>query len=498
MPASPAGQLFLGTTVSPVREFVADRIDPKRHDRVILPCVGRWAVATAAADRAGAERIQASDLSLFSSVIGYLADPTKDLQALDIRIPDGMGKFTADAGDEVEWAAGVLLTVKFLSSPAKSAFDQELRNEFWRNARAYRDHVTEGLRQQVERLAGVSYEVADVRVVTEELVLAEPDDAARCFYYVNPPGYKGGYTKMYGVAERMMWEPRLETGEFDPDEAFGLLASLSDSPATVLGYVHHGDDAAPGGWVKLMAHSPKAGRVDYIVANRDPDGARLTIPPKHDRDPKRWPVYNEQEIRPDSRIEFVKVDKDTALHYRDLFVHRLGQSSSQWYGLMLIDGRVVTAFGLLPRALIQGISPYLSEVFGISMTSLRYKRIGKLFMLALTSGDFKRWAQATWPNLLLNYEPHGIETASPTLHHEGKTDRGVLKLERRVELPNGGFQLLYTGPFRLDDTFADVMAEWHRKFGNMSRPGWAEVQALRARNDDTTTTTEETTADVPS
>lgn len=474
MPTASAGQLFLGTTVSPVREFVAERIDPDRHDRVVLPCVGRWAVATAAAARAGAKRIEASDLSLFSSVIGYLADPSKNLDELDVRIPDGMGKFTRDTVTEYDHAAGVLMTLKFLSSPAKSAFDQEIKNELWRNARSYRDHVAEGLEKQVELLAGCSYEVADVRAVTEELTLAEPADAERVFYYVNPPGYKGGYTKMYGVAERLMWQPRLEDGEFDPDEAFALLASLTDSPATVLGYVHHGDEAAPDGWVKLMAHAPKAGRVDYVVANRDPDGARLTIPPRADRSPRRWPVYNEQEITPESVIEFVKVDKDTALHYRDLFVHRLGQSTAQWYGLMLIDGRVVTSFGLLPRALIQGISPYLSEVFGISMTSRRYKRMGKLFMLALTSGDFKRWAQATWPNLLLNYEPHGIETASPTLHHEGKTDRGVLKLVRRVELPGGGFQLLYHGDFRLDDTFPAVMARWHKQFGHMSRPDWTD------------------------
>lgn len=498
MPASPVGQLFLGTTVSPVREFVAERINPAKHDRVLLPCVGRWAVATAAAEQIDNERIYASDLSLFSTVIGYLADPDKTLEQLEIRIPDGIGKFTDGAQDEIEWAAGVLLTVKFLSSPAKNAYDQEIRNEFWRNADGYRLDVAEGLKQQVERLAGIHYEIDDVRVVTQALVDADPDEAARTFYYVNPPGYAGGYTKMYGVAEKMMWEPRLETGEFHPDEAYGLLAALTDSPATVLGYVHHGDENAPDGWVKLMAHGPKPGRVDYIIANRDPDGARLTIPPRHDRAPKRWPVYNEQEITPDSVIEFVKVDKDTALHYRDLFVHRLGQSSAQWYGLMLIDGRVVTSFGLLPRALIQGISPYLSEVFGISITSRRYSRIGKLFMLALTSGDFKKWAQASWPNLLLNYEPHGIETASPTLHHEGKTDRGVLKLVRRVEVPSGGFQLLYHGDFRLEDTFHNVMATWHGKFGHMSRPDWAEFNPENASTTDSTTDPEETTADVPS
>lgn len=471
------GSLFLGTTISPVREFVAERIDPSRHERILLPCVGRWAVATAAADRAGASTVDASDLCLFSSIIGYLADPRHTLDELEVRVPDGHERFTAGAVDELDHAAGLLLCLKFLSSPARSGFDQQYRNEFWRNASTYRAQVRSGLADQVARLAGCRYDVADVRKVVEGLVAADYfQEAASTFLFVNLPGYRGGYWKMYGAAEQRMWTPRLETGEFDPDEAWGLLASLTDSPATVLAYVHHGSDSAPDGWVKLLSHSPipvgvRDGRIDYVVANRDVDGEVLAIGPTHDRPPQHWPVYGEQEITPASRIEFVEVDKHTALHYRDLFVHRLGQSRAQWYGLMLVDGRAVTSFGLLPRNLVQGLSPYLAEVFGISVTSKRYARLGKLFMRALTSGEFKKWALATWPGILLNYDPAGIFTASPTLHHEGKTDRGVLKLVARVELPEGGFRLHYEGPFR-PDTFAEVMAGWHHKFGHLHRPDW--------------------------
>ncbi|GAA3172137.1 hypothetical protein [Nonomuraea salmonea] len=169
-------------------------------------------------------------------------------------------------------------------------------------------------------------------------------------------------------------------------------------------------------------------------------------------------------------ISFELVDKDTCLHYRDLFVHRLGQTKAERYCLMLVDGRVTTAFGLHCRDVRLGASQHVGEVFGISVTSLRYARLGKLFMLALTSGEFRRWLQGRFSDMN-QAVLEGISTASPTLHHEGKTDRGVLKLVKREPRPGGGFQLLYQGPFR-DDTWAEVMRQWHAEQAWICRDSW--------------------------
>lgn len=466
--AGPATLLFAGLDISPAREFVGSLVDPARHKRWILPCVGRWSTATAiVAEHGHPERIEASDLCLFSSVIGYLADPRHDLDELEVRVPDELAKFTAATKDEYDHAAGILLTLKYLSTPPKNVHAQELRSEMWLNAHSIRGALADGLRDQTTILAGCRYDVADVRdVITSAVDGPDPEEV---FLYTNLPGYKGGYGKQYGEAETSIWTCRLIAEEFDPADARTWLDSMTSSPMFAAAYVHHGADQAPADWTKLGAFSSGADRVDYIVANRDP-GERLVVRKGGSWQPKQWPVYAEQEITPDSVITFEHVDKDTCLHYRDLFVHRLGLTKAQKYCLMLVDGRVTTAFGLHPRDLQLNKSPYIGEVFGISVTSRRYARLGKLFMMALTCDGFRRWLLSMSPELQQT-ELRGIQTASPTINHEGKTDRGVLRLVRREPRPGGGFQLLYQGDFR-PETLADVMRRWHADQAWICRDTW--------------------------
>ena len=141
---------------------------------------------------------------------------------------------------------------------------------------------------------------------------------------------------------------------------------------------------------------------------------------------------------------------------------------------MLLDGKVVTAFGLHAQKLRTGTSPFLFETFGISVSSNRYARLGKLFMLLLTSVDFQSWLLAQ-SHGYQNHPPVGIRTASPTQHHEGKTDRSVMKLVSREPRPGGGFQLIYEARFR-DEHWPEVIARWLGRWGNLSRPGWKIIQ----------------------
>jgi hypothetical protein len=54
------------------------------YDRVVIPCAGRFTIAEAAVDAGWRpEEIECSDISLFSSVLGYAAAQT-DLNALPI------------------------------------------------------------------------------------------------------------------------------------------------------------------------------------------------------------------------------------------------------------------------------------------------------------------------------------------------------------------------------------------------------------------------------
>ena len=69
---------------------------------------------------------------------------------------------------------------------------------------------------------------------------------------------------------------------------------------------------------------------------------------------------------------------------------------------------------------------------------------------------------------LLLHEPLGIQTTSITVHEEGKTDRGALKVVSREILEDGRFRIIYRGDFR-DDSFADVATDWLKKHGERRR-----------------------------
>ena len=73
-------------------------------------------------------------------------------------------------------------------------------------------------------------------------------------------------------------------------------------------------------------------------------------------------------------------------------------------------------------------------------------------MLLLTSGEMKKRLCDILKLWL--HEPAGIQTTSITVHEEGKTDRGALKVTSREKLDDGRFRIVYRAEFR-DDSFAD-------------------------------------------
>src|SRR5438270_8067987 len=134
--------------------------------------------------------------------------------------------------------------------------------------------------------------------------------------------------------------------------------------------------------------------------------------------------------------------------------------------LLLVDGQVMTAFGIFIQDFLQFRTRDLPEMFGITRSRRRYKRLGKLFMLLLTSGEMRKRLCDILKLWL--HEPAGIQTTSITVHEEGKTDRGALKVISRENLDDGRFRIIYRADFR-DDSFAEVVTEWLKKHGERRR-----------------------------
>ena len=96
----------------------------------------------------------------------------------------------------------------------------------------------------------------------------------------------------------------------------------------------------------------------------------------------------------------------------------------------------MTAFGIFIQDFLGFRTRYLLEMFGITRSSRRYHRLGKLFMLLLTSGEMKKSLSDILKLWL--HEPLGIQTTSITIHEEGKTDRGALKVASCEKLAGCG------------------------------------------------------------
>lgn len=464
---SPASVLFPAVTESPAREFVAAQLTAAGCERLLLPAAGRFAVAAAAVPVLGAKNIEACDTALIPTLVGWLA-AGKDLEDLDVHTIGQWCMFVDGAQDDVEWCAGLMCAVKYAALPSGTAYMAEQRRAILANLIPVRQGLARQLREQVKELAGIRYQVKGLPEVAAELV-GVYGDPKTCLF-ADFRGLKSRVRTELAVAEDRFWPGAQLSDDFDPAETGPFLQALGPCDELVLACVS-GDKHIPDGWVRLLA-AETSGSVDYVIANRDPGGRHV----KTRRRPGSgsvWPLYaDEHEIRPDSEVGMVCVDKDTALHYRDLLVHRLaGTTVSERYYLFLIDGRVVSVFGMHFRDQVTGKTAYCAETFGITITSQRYERLGKLLMLCLTSTDMLAFLLHTSPTMLQRNPPLGLQTSSPTLRHEGKSDRGVMRLVSREPRPGGGFHLVYRTEWRAE-SWPQVMARWHQTQAHLCRDGW--------------------------
>ena len=462
--------LFLGVTPTGARNYVADKVASLKKP-FFNACAGRFSVVEAAV-KAGVppETIYASDVSLFSSIIGYLADPAKKLDDLGIRILDPALEPKGIA-DEFDFAAHVLLILKLNQMKQTNLRGLYLREELLLSWDRSREAMRQQLETLVQNIAGIHYEIADIWDVVYRV---SQDDVT---FYASVPHYARGYTKMF-AAPNLKWnEPSIP--EFDPKTFSLLLEKLGAAKCSAfLCRRSDWNEEIPPPWKKAYG-KPDGQHAIWIISNR-PGEARADNKTGFG-EIRKLPNYDDHEITPASKFHVIMVGLPTALYYRDLFVHRLGATTADRGFLLLVDGQVMTAFGIFNQDFLQFRVQYLPEMFGITRSSTRYKRLGKLFMLLLTSGELKK--RICDILRLWLHEPLGIQTTSITAHEEGKTDRGALKVVSREKLDDGRFRIVYRADFR-DDSFADVVAVWLKKHSAQRRDIESDVLHTRGEKAD--------------
>jgi hypothetical protein len=449
--------IFLGVVPCGARSYVAREL-VRLGKPLFNACAGRFSIIEAAV-KSGfpSASVHASDIGLFSSLIGYLADDSKRLEDLGIRILDPNLE-PRDVRDELDFASHVMLILKLNQLSQTNLRGLYLREELRASWSRYRQTIRDELEGLVATVKGIHYELADIWDIVERV--REEDHVS---FFASVPHYKGGYGRMFRAPNLAWNEPKI--AEFDPKRFPELMQRLGEVKcAALLCRRGEWEEEVPPPWKRVFGRPESREKALWIVANRSMQayGENKT----GFRDIRELPIYDDHEITPASKFRVIMVGLPTALYYRDLFVHRLGATTADRGFLLLVDGQVMTAFGIFIQDFLGFRTGYLPEMFGITRSSRRYHRLGKLFMLLLTSGEMKKHLCDILKLWL--HEPLGIQTTSITIHEEGKTDRGALKVVSRERLDDGRFRIVYRGDFR-DDTFADVVSDWLKRHGERRR-----------------------------
>jgi len=152
--------IFLGVVPRGARSYVAREV-VRLGKPLFNACAGRFSVIEAAvkADLPAA-KVHASDIGLFSSLIGYLADDSKRLEDLGIRILDPDLE-PRDVKDELDFAAHVMLILKLNQLSQTNLRGLYLREELLASWSRYRQAVHDELEVLVATIKGIHYKVAD-------------------------------------------------------------------------------------------------------------------------------------------------------------------------------------------------------------------------------------------------------------------------------------------------------------------------------------------------
>lgn len=474
MPLVAPDPIFQGITPAGTRKalgyFLGDFGD--EVDIYLQPCVGQFTVSEALVKfGVTPDRLFNSDITLFSSTLGYLCDPSHSVASLNFMIESeklwDLVK-TAPINGEAELAIAVrtMYAIKWAQLHGKSEFVKWQRIQFEQDAKKILKQFTEALTEFRDRLLGSRYEIRDILEHTNEHLHDE-----RCMIWYDPPWYSGGYTKMFDSHGIYSWkEPDIP--ELDLKKSMQFFDTLLQAKARVL--VHIRDVALDtwdfGGWHRIYAdYNNSTMDATFLLSNRPVKKTLMTRQRFKTLPVKIFSIMMDEEITEESEVGFKRLTYEQAMYYYDLFCRNLGMTNAESFFAFLIDGKVAGVVGIHWSAWKQDRKTIFSDVFSLTSTHTRYRRLGSLmtgllctrevaeFML---NSSFKH-AQTTGPAL------KSYRTTFLSKHPAIMKVRGLMKLILR-EPPNNKHPNLYRLQYETklrDESMKDMLCGWLGKDG---------------------------------
>lgn len=477
--------LYKGVPRGAARGATAEVVKRVRPERVVIPCVGAFALAQTVVETGVVrpEQIEGCDITLYSSVIGaMLAREPFRLEALGRFefLNDYWGAPTGLMERSLRQVAAVAWGIRVCQYEGKrdSLYMRERLRELWERKLDYLEQarlVAAGVRL---KLQGLRYTLEDMDellgrhgVVARGGQAMDSHDEEGTLILCNPPRYDAGYEKMFrGVEEVFDWDdPRVE--QFGEREYPHLLERLACGPRTLVYYATPTataeDPAEEWGppWRSVFADRPRAGKgtaINWVTTNRIVDEPKLKRADVEPTIEGKYKLFKEERVTPASDLRVIVESREVVSYYRDLLVHRLALVNAERYKLLMIDGELLGCVGVhLQNLRASGVMNGVAKlVFAMSVDNPNHKFLHKLTLMSVCSSWF-------WKDEISDIEPlpRAVQTTMLTRFPEVKTARGIFTLKgREVNKKTGEFKLTYYSDVK-ERSARQTVEEWLRRWG---------------------------------
>ena len=447
--------VFLSISPQHVRNVLHEYVKAVKFDKYIMPAVGSFSGAQVLC-RAGIApaQIMCSDISLTSTALGsFLTD--KPLEKLGIQmdnIPFSLDYYESDRDKLAE----LFLAMRYdMNSKEKSYYFKAVMKEMVVNKTNYHKNICEQLDEMYKIMHGIKYHVGDM---LKEIDKYKDENA---LIYVAPPTSKN--TDFVNIVWNKPSIPELDVKDFE-----NFYPVMLNKKATVI-CEEKGDYETPKGWTKLSAEDKDEENTERLLLNKKVPVGFMKRKKMKMIQPK-WRMYNDENITKKSVIKCTKIQQDEAFYYRDLFIHKLGATGADMTFAFTIDGNLLAVTGMSPDMLYGRPSSgeksdgrlhekdYMFQVYGLTIPSERYKRIGRLLAYFITCKEFKDDLEQLEPSLqMVNMK--SIRSNALTHAPEQRLVHGLMKRVSRERLPNQMFKLQYTTEFH-NRSYKECIIKW--------------------------------------
>lgn len=450
-------QLFIGNLKKEEKLFLKELLinaSKKGYKKFIEPCSGELSISYLATGLF--DFIEASDVTLFSSVLGYYISG-QNITELDVRVN----------GESIDDPVEILYDMiyyKNLKTQSGSFYGNNIIRDLEERKEYHKDKIKVALDTAKEHFKNknIKYKPMDL---FDHLKEVYNDERAICVLAL--PTYKGGYEKMFDTNGVITWkEPHYNI--FDPDEDIQKLKDfLINAKCLVIFYEekHTGETIFPPVLVRAGA---KAGENAYFTVNNLEKYKELfknvVVPRKEQKLEKmNFPLLpinfepSEKDI-----VEVIDASQDVCNYYRSLLTHNfVGSSNSAGYAV-IINGMIAGVFGYSKTfSTFFGGEDNKNDMFLVfSMSSpLKNYRLGRLLtMLACQKTIVYRICNDIEKTTYLN-----VATTMITKYPESKQMRGLMKLvAKKYDAKTKMYRLKYKTELK-NQTKEEVYKEWLAK-----------------------------------